>query len=209
MCVAADDGAGAAAEAPGRWRTTLPQAGARTPPAIDESGTTRAPGHGGLDGLDRAGDRLGEVRRLPVELPRLDPVRDAKGCVTAARLIDGVQSIVRKHVRPFDSESEAELGHGAPLLSERNLIEDRPAAASRVKSNMAEPTEIEFVFEPQEEGGYHVYAPELPGLHTQGDNLEDAIANAQEALALYVEGLREEGETLSFGIIRRRLPLPA
>ena len=31
---------------------------------------------------------------------------------------------------------------------------------------MAEPTEIELVFEPEEEGGYHVYAPDLPGLHT-------------------------------------------
>lgn len=74
---------------------------------------------------------------------------------------------------------------------------------------MAEPTEIEFVFEPQEEGGYHVYAPELPGLHTQGDDLDDAIANAEEALAVYVEGMREEGESLGFGVIRRRLPLPA
>jgi HicB_like antitoxin of bacterial toxin-antitoxin system len=46
---------------------------------------------------------------------------------------------------------------------------------------MAEPAEIELVFEPQEEGGYHVYAPELPGLHTQGDDLDDAIANAEEA----------------------------
>ena len=74
---------------------------------------------------------------------------------------------------------------------------------------MAEQTEIELVFEPQDEGGYHVYAPELPGLHTQGDNLEDAVANAEEALALYVEGLREDGESLEFGVIRRRFPLPA
>jgi hypothetical protein len=27
--------------------------------------------------------------------------------------------------------------------------------------------EVEFVFEPQHEGGYHVYAPELPGLQTE------------------------------------------
>jgi hypothetical protein len=33
---------------------------------------------------------------------------------------------------------------------------------------MADAREIEFVFEPQEEVGYHVYAPDLPGLHTQG-----------------------------------------
>lgn len=30
---------------------------------------------------------------------------------------------------------------------------------------MADAKEIELVFEPQDEGGYHVYAPDLPGLH--------------------------------------------
>jgi predicted RNase H-like HicB family nuclease len=40
-------------------------------------------------------------------------------------------------------------------------------------------------------------------------NLEDATANAEEALALYVEGMREEGRSLEMGVIRRRLPLPA
>lgn len=74
---------------------------------------------------------------------------------------------------------------------------------------MAEPTEIELVFEPEDDGGYHVYAPELPGLHTQGADFDDAIANAEEALALYVEGLREEGQTLEFGVIRRKVALPA
>jgi predicted RNase H-like HicB family nuclease len=69
--------------------------------------------------------------------------------------------------------------------------------------------EVEFVFEPQQEGGYHVYAPELPGLHTQGDTLEEATENAREALELYVEGLREDGRSLEMGIIRRTLPLPA
>jgi predicted RNase H-like HicB family nuclease len=69
--------------------------------------------------------------------------------------------------------------------------------------------EVEFVFEPQDEGGYHVYAPELPGLHTQGESLEEATDNAREALALYVEGLREDGRSLDMGIVRRRLPLPA
>jgi predicted RNase H-like HicB family nuclease len=74
---------------------------------------------------------------------------------------------------------------------------------------MAEATEIELVFEPQEDGGYHVYAPELPGLHTQGADLDDAMSNAEEALALYVDGLREEGGSLEFGVIRRKFPLPA
>lgn len=74
---------------------------------------------------------------------------------------------------------------------------------------MARAREVELIFEPEEEGGYHVYAPDLPGLHTQGEDLEDAMANAQEALSLYVEGLREEGRSLETGVVRRKVPLPA
>jgi predicted RNase H-like HicB family nuclease len=74
---------------------------------------------------------------------------------------------------------------------------------------MSEELEIELIFEPQEEGGYSVYAPELPGLHTQGEDMDDALANAQEAVALYVDGLREDGEPLDRGIVRRRIKLPS
>lgn len=68
---------------------------------------------------------------------------------------------------------------------------------------------VEFVFESQPEGGFYAYSPDLPGVHTQGDTLEDAIANAQEALALYVEDARETGEVARTQVIRRRLPIPA
>ncbi len=74
---------------------------------------------------------------------------------------------------------------------------------------MDESREVEFIFEPQDEGGDYVYAPELPGLHTQGETVDEATANASEALELYVEGLREEGRPLDTGVIRRRLTLPA
>ena len=74
---------------------------------------------------------------------------------------------------------------------------------------MEQPREVEFVFAPQEEGGYHVYAPDLPGLHTQGDTLEEASENAKEALELYVEGLREDGQSIDTGVIRRKFPPPA
>ena len=48
---------------------------------------------------------------------------------------------------------------------------------------MAGASEIEFIFEPQEEGGYYVYAPDLPGLHTQGETLEEARASAERPSA--------------------------
>lgn len=66
---------------------------------------------------------------------------------------------------------------------------------------MGQPSGVEFVFEPQPEGGYHVYSPDLPGLHTQGDNLDEAADNAREALALYIARLRDDGQPLTTGIV--------
>jgi predicted RNase H-like HicB family nuclease len=54
-----------------------------------------------------------------------------------------------------------------------------------------------------------VYAADLPGLQTQGNNLDDATKKAEEALALYVEGVREEGGSVDTGVIRRKFRLPA
>jgi predicted RNase H-like HicB family nuclease len=85
-------------------------------------------------------------------------------------------------------------------------VTHRPAPYTEL---VAEQSEVEFVFEPQEDGGYHVYAPDLPGLHTQGDTLDEAVANAEEALALYVEGLREEGRPIGGRVVRRTLTIPA
>jgi predicted RNase H-like HicB family nuclease len=78
------------------------------------------------------------------------------------------------------------------VRSRRRLLGVRAVVAVRFtyREHMDQPREIELVFAPQEEGGYHVYAPDLPGLHTQGDTFEEATANAQEALQLYVEAPR-------------------
>lgn len=45
-------------------------------------------------------------------------------------------------------------------------------------------------------GGYSVRVPMPPGLSTQGDTLEEAIANARAAIAFHLECLREEGEPI-------------
>jgi len=47
-----------------------------------------------------------------------------------------------------------------------------------------------------EEGGYTVTVPALPGCVTQGESLEEAIAMAKDAIRLYVESLRADGETI-------------
>jgi predicted RNase H-like HicB family nuclease len=47
-----------------------------------------------------------------------------------------------------------------------------------------------------DEGGYTVTVPALPGCFTQGETLEEAIANAREAIAAHVGGYAKEGEPI-------------
>lgn len=46
---------------------------------------------------------------------------------------------------------------------------------------------IKVILEEQEEGGYTVYAPSLPGCISQGDSKEEALKNIKEATELYLE----------------------
>jgi antitoxin HicB len=42
-----------------------------------------------------------------------------------------------------------------------------------------------------EDGGFNVSCPALPGCHSQGDSIDEAISNIQEAIQLCVEVLNE------------------
>jgi antitoxin HicB len=46
----------------------------------------------------------------------------------------------------------------------------------------------------QEEGGYTVTVPALPGCITEGDTLEEALLNAKDAIRLYIADLVADGE---------------
>jgi len=50
----------------------------------------------------------------------------------------------------------------------------------------------------RDEHGYFAYAPELEGCQTQGDSLEEVIANIKEAVTLYLETLSEDEIKASF-----------
>jgi antitoxin HicB len=51
-------------------------------------------------------------------------------------------------------------------------------------------------FEANELGGYTVTVPALPGLVTQGKNLEHARDMAKDAIRCYVEGLKKAKEPI-------------
>jgi predicted RNase H-like HicB family nuclease len=49
------------------------------------------------------------------------------------------------------------------------------------------------IFEKEDEGGYHVFCPTLPGCHTQSETIEEGDRNIREAIRLYVDSLIEDG----------------
>ncbi len=48
----------------------------------------------------------------------------------------------------------------------------------------------------ESEGGYTVSVPALPGCITYGEDVDEAIAMAKEAIELYIEELQERGEAI-------------
>ena len=45
---------------------------------------------------------------------------------------------------------------------------------------------------PEDEGGYSVTVPELPGCFKQGETLCEAIDMAKEAISLYIESMKQD-----------------
>ena len=65
---------------------------------------------------------------------------------------------------------------------------------------------LRVVLEPNEEGGYTVYVPSLPGCISEGDTREEALVNIREAIELYLEPSdddciqREQAEVLELAL---------
>ena len=52
--------------------------------------------------------------------------------------------------------------------------------------------QYDAVFEQEEDGGYSVWIPDLPGCTSQGDNLKEAMDNIKGAMELYLEDADED-----------------
>jgi len=50
---------------------------------------------------------------------------------------------------------------------------------------------LQVILEPSDEGGYTVSVPALPGCISEGDNIDEALANIKEAIELYLEPIEE------------------
>lgn len=61
---------------------------------------------------------------------------------------------------------------------------------------MSQIYKLPLVLEPQPEGGYVVTCPLLPELITEGEDVQDALHNANDALEAFIEALKELNKPL-------------
>ncbi len=52
--------------------------------------------------------------------------------------------------------------------------------------------EYNAIFQKEEEGGFSVWIPSLPGCTSQGETFEEAVENIKEAISLYLEDEKED-----------------
>jgi antitoxin HicB len=56
--------------------------------------------------------------------------------------------------------------------------------------------DYKVILEPDETGGYVVSCPSLPGCYSQGETVEEALANIKEAIELCLQDLRARNEEI-------------
>jgi predicted RNase H-like HicB family nuclease len=61
---------------------------------------------------------------------------------------------------------------------------------------MAQTRTFPVVLIPQSEGGYFIQCPTLPGCSSQGETVEEALANIREAIDLAVEDPEAQGQAI-------------
>lgn len=69
--------------------------------------------------------------------------------------------------------------------------------------------EFEVVLQPEEEGGFSVSVPALPGCHTQGETRDEALSMARDAIEGYLEVLADEGRPLPQPALIERITVAA
>jgi len=114
-------------------------------------------------------------------------------------------------VQGSEEEDGRQAGESASDKENAVAVDEAVRGASKRKpstGSMEKPSERELqyavrrrsmahrftvIFEKEEEGGYHVFCPTLPGCHTQSETIEEGIENIREAIGLYIESLTEDG----------------
>jgi len=56
--------------------------------------------------------------------------------------------------------------------------------------------DFKVILEPETDGGYVVTCPSLRGCYSQGETIQEALANIKEAIELVLEDMKAHGEPI-------------
>jgi antitoxin HicB len=54
--------------------------------------------------------------------------------------------------------------------------------------------EYDVVLIPEDEGGFSVVVPDLPGVYTRGETRDEALEMVKEAIEVFLDSLADEGK---------------
>jgi len=74
---------------------------------------------------------------------------------------------------------------------------------------MEQQREFEVVLQPEDEGGFSVFVPGLPGCASQGATRAEALAMIKEAIEGYLESLTAHGDPIPEPVEVRRVTVGA
>jgi predicted RNase H-like HicB family nuclease len=66
---------------------------------------------------------------------------------------------------------------------------------------------ITAVFEPCDEGGYHAFIREIPGVHSQGETIEETSRNLADAFREIIAYRLESGLEENWDVVGFEIPL--
>jgi predicted RNase H-like HicB family nuclease len=96
-------------------------------------------------------------------------------------------------------------GRGCPGYDDKGRSERVAGEVSALKT-----LRYTVILEPETEpdgSGYNVRVPALPGCFTQGETIEEALAMARDAIALYLESVLAHGQPIPLERSRPQLEL--
>lgn len=104
---------------------------------------------------------------------------------------EDLRSIVKYHLiaQENSSVSDVSVDYGNKEKKADELAIENRKKISNIKPHNMKP----LTFEIERDGNeFHTWCPELPGCHTHGKTVKQAIENLKEAVQLYLEVLIEE-----------------
>jgi len=131
--------------------------------------------------------QLATVRVVPLKVREMIRLLEADGWI-----LDRISGSHRVYCHPVKRGIvviPGALGKDLPPGTERSIAE----ASGTEESSM---TTYAIVIERAEDGGYGAWAPDLPGCVALGVSEQECIDQMREAVGLYLQVLRERGETV-------------